>query len=477
MKDTSTLPPAVQQRGSAQPIRAGNKARFLAQNKKSLTGNTTRSTPSSPGPGGVNSPSLAPTSIPMSQQLAEKAKTIRKPIVHQLALGPATETQLFSLKDSDVLDQDFRLAIEKVAEFDVGKWKLKQKSFKDLDIFSYKRYSSEERQTAIDNAVRAYDKMRLNASEPEWERLLPPEERGTGKTLSKLQAKIATGAIKPPKINVQRAEDSGRDTPSKNDTDKDSNPKGKQTSSSKGGEAMARSNSQPPAPRSKKVVEKEAQAKRLLAKPSKKPAARATEKKQVPKDSGKVKSSQFVSDSDEEDDYPNPAASTPAVKQSPQSKPITKSTIKRSRDETDDTITVQAAKKHKGTSPQKSSPLASSPPANASDISDSSLSSLDSSRKRSADLSSDAAPEAKRHQKSSSISTTSSIASGNMSPSRREMIIQKSKTFKAYYQRYAKLHQELSANSKRDAEQMEELLDMQERLTDMKREILKAAEM
>jgi RNA polymerase II elongation factor ELL len=481
VKDTSTLPPAVQKKGSAQPIKTGKKAKLLAGNNRTLTPNSTRSMPSSPGLSGFDSPSLAPTSIPMSQQIAEKAKTIRKPIVHQLALGPASETELFKFhNDSTVSDQDFRIAIDKVADLENdGRWKLKQKAFKELDVFSYKGYSSQERQTAIDNAIRAYDKLRLNASEPEWDRLLPHNERGTGKILSKLQAKIASGAAKPPKISFQHADESGRDTPIKNskgsDKDKDDH-----------------FNTQPPAAKPKKVTDREAQAKRLLGKGGKKAAPKSTEKKPAERtatESSRIKSSKFVSDSDEEDDYvitpiaapekpikSAPGHSTTAPTKSAKPLPVpSKPATKRVREEPDD-LTHAATKKHKGTSPHKSSPLASSPPTNAADISDSSsLSSVNDFHKRSADSFSDAAPEAKRHQKSSSISTTSSDSSGKWSPATQDVLIEKAKKFKVYYQKYAKLHKELSANPNRDAVAMEQLLEMHHRLANLKQEIVAAS--
>jgi RNA polymerase II elongation factor ELL len=507
VKNTAALPPAIQQRGSAKP---SNKNRFLAQNKGSLGNNTTRSMPTSPALTGVNSPSLAPTSAPLSQQQADKTRAIRRPIIHKLAIGPATEEVIRRYKQDGTTNAEFKIALEKVADFDSSKWTLKQRSFKELDVFSYEEYTLEERQTAIDNAVRVYDKLRLGASEPEWERLLPEEERGTGKTLSKLQAKIATGAIKPakaPKIKLSGADESGRDTGVEDNDEGDLF--GEKVSATPQSAEMTRSHSNPPITKPKKVSEKEAQAKRLLAKSGKaqtgrvtKSAAVKSEKKTQEKG---FKSSKFVNDSDEEDDYlvnnPSPPAptttttttTTTTAKTIVVRKPLPKSVSKPARDESDAKPAPTNSKpKGNNTSPVKSSPLANTPPTNASDIEDSSSSSVPTTLKRKADSQSSSTssslPLAKRHQKSgssSSSSDNSSITSSNGigSGSRRSIgkdwaertkIHQLTQKYNAYYPKYRQLYREMeSEDGPRDPEKMADLFEMQQRLQNWKREILK----
>lgn len=182
-----------------------NKSKFMSQN---------RSMPASPALSGVGSPSLGPTSVPLSQQQAEKAKATRKPVIHLLAVGPMTEAALIE-QITDESSYDIKQALQKVGDFNEGikKWELGKKYYKELDVWTFDYDTQEDRQTAIDNAIKSYDRMRLAISEPEWDRLLPKKERGTGKILSKLQKDIAEGLARGPKINVQKAEDSGRDTP------------------------------------------------------------------------------------------------------------------------------------------------------------------------------------------------------------------------------------------------------------------------
>lgn len=453
--------------------------------------------PTSPALTGISSPALVPTSVPLSQQQAERAKAIRGPIIHRLALNPATEDVISKFKIRDATEQEFKQALEKVAEVVDGKWKLKQKSFRELDVFAYKRYTPEERQIAIENAIHIYDKLRLSNSEPEWDRLLPMEERGTGKCLSKLQAKIAVGAIQPAaktsKAKMQEAEDSGRDTAIEDDGD-DLFGEKTHAAATKGAN-MARSHSNPPATKRKKTSEKELQAKRLLTKgkPAKSTSAKSSDKKSAEKDSTKIKSSKFVHESDEEDDSPLLPSTATVPARSTQSKTKgssvsqTKSITKAARDDTDGVDSKQnLVKKHKvnNTSPQKSSPLASTP-TNASDIDDSSSSSLKNNLKRKATDSSSDVPISKRHQKSSSNSTTSSIAGsmgvvngdsqGDTHWNEMRHNISETRKFNLFYNSYLELYQELSATQHRDVEKMADLRDMHERLVGMKANILSAA--
>jgi RNA polymerase II elongation factor ELL len=483
IKDGAGLP-APGRRGPAKP---SNKSKFLSQNR--LGSDTTKSMPSSPALSGVGSPSLGPTSVPLSQQQAEQAKAVRKPIIHLLAVKPMTQDEL-RWRTPDDAQKHLMAALQKVGDLDeaTSEWQLRKNFYKELDVWSYDYTPVEDRQRAIDNAVKQFDKMRLGVNEPEWDKLLPKSERGTGKCLSKVQAQIAAGPVaRAPKINVQKAEDSGRDTPNGEDdvfTDK-------KVSKIKG-EGMARSVSQPPATKAKKVSEKDSQAKRLLSKNPVKAAAKPAPAKKVPqpKAGSKVLSSEFVNDSDEEDDYPI------------QTKPAPKPTMKRSRDDDLDTSDSSvplskkvkkdpqpahrvsdasqssrtttsshyssSSSKVKGNSPQKSSPLASSPPTNASDMESTSGERTASSESpvHHHSTKSSRSPIHKRHQKSSSVSSSGS--SRTLKPEVTDL----ARRFKMYYPKYKALHQELqSMGENRDKQKEKDLLEMHARLAQMKKDI------
>jgi RNA polymerase II elongation factor ELL len=445
--------------------------------------------PSSPALSGVGSPSLGPTSVPLSQQQAEQKKAARKPVIHLLAFKPMKEEAL-QASIPNASNNDIKQALLKVADQIEGNWVLRKPYWKELDIWSYKYESAEDRQRAIDNAVKQYDRMRLGISEPEWDRLLPKSERGTGKCLSKLQAQIAQGPVaRAPKINVQGAEDSGRDSPAGKDDDEDVFGD-KHLSKVKGGENMARSVSQPPTTKSKKVSEKEAQAKRLLSKnkPALKPAPARKEK---PKPTGKFLSSQFVSDSDEEDDYLVPAKpAAQSVKRSREddgetsdsSIPLSKKVKKDSHhhrvsessqnSHTTNTSTYSSSSsKTKVHSPQKSSPLASSPPTNASEFENSSGGRTSSSASPAhSTIKISRSPIHKRHQKSSSVTSSSSSSSQR---SLKPEVMDTARKYRSYYPKYLALHKEVEAlGGRRNTEKEKTLLDMHERLAKMKKDIL-----
>ncbi|KFY52179.1 hypothetical protein V496_08639 [Pseudogymnoascus sp. VKM F-4515 (FW-2607)] len=522
VKDSSALPPPVQKRGSAAPLKSGSSNSFAS--KRALGKSNMRSSlPTSPALGAISSPSLGSTSIPASQQQAEKTKAIRGPIIHRLALGPATMAELEKLRTPAATEAEYKHAIEKVADKDGDKWALTRKFFRELDVWKHDYESDSQRQTAIENAIHVYDRLRLNPSEPEWQMLLPAAERGKGKCLSRIQAKIAVGgnfAAKP----KPKSEDSSRESAGE-DGDKPTKP-----AKSAG---MARTTSQNSATKSKAAKEREAQDKRLSGKTSAKPAPK---KAPPPKKQAKTtfKSSQFVSDSEEEeDDYMN--ASSTSNKGSPTKKaPLDKQNgVKSNKRKSDAVDTIEAttgtAKKAKkapstsssglssvssskhhvsdsgqsthdvktiqrsinnsrakmNTSPQKSSPLASSPPTNASDMEDldqstsisPSSSSTDSIKRRAVDSEFDDHPKKKRPTAGGRVTDAEmkSIYNRNQFRHVPTHCIDASAKFQTVYDRYLKLYQELQADPSRLLNEHRKLMDLHDRVARMKREIIESA--
>lgn len=180
-----------------------------------------------------------------------------------------------------------------MADYDpeTDRYTLLTKYYRELDVFEY-RYNPVDRKHIIEKAIVAYDKLRLHPTEPEWDRLLPKSERGQGIVLSKLDQKIKDCSLQRagPKITV--------DKPNGSDAFSDK-------PSPQGGESMARSVSQPITTKPRKPSEKEQQSRRLLANPGKstpsKTSARPKDKRTGEKDAGRVKSAEFVMDSDDDD--------------------------------------------------------------------------------------------------------------------------------------------------------------------------------
>ena len=550
--------------------------------------NSSRSHPGSPAFAPLASPSLAPTSTSAQDRLKQQ----RFPIIHELAVRDLSFDELLKKYDGGT-DDEFSTALNKVADFEEGsqKWALKRAYWKELDVQEYDYDSPEDRQKAIDNAVRQYDRMRIGVLDPLWQKLLPKVERNKGTCLSKVQAAIANkGSI--PKINVSKTDASsvsGADS-EKDDSTSSGAKKGK------GGEAMSRSGSQT---LKKKPSASEAQAKRILSN-SKKPAAataKASPKVSPTKAAGAakatpgakmVKSKEFISDSDSDDDEvplssslskpksvtapaPKPAErviekprvtervrepqaqkakSTLAARPAPKEKdtiraqaPATKSVkapAKRPREPEEDdssssgaplltkriksgakaqaapvsSIKQRAASdasqnsratssgnslaKSKNTSPVKSSPLASSPPTNASELEHDRLATArDNARGRDRDRDFDRDRDTIVSRAGSSTSSSveggfgSSSGSGtgkkrpadDSSPEGKvkrqrlsDEVLNKANKFKQFYSRYEALHREIKALEDPSAERVAHLVEMHARLLEMKTEIYKEAE-
>ncbi|KAF2964085.1 hypothetical protein GQX73_g9490 [Xylaria multiplex] len=280
-----------------------------------LSATTTRSLPPSPALKGIPSPNPA---FSASQQVLEKNKGQRSVLVHELAARDQSFEHLENVWTG--ADADLKPTVEKVADFikSTEKWSLKKIYWKELDVWNYEYENPADRQSAIDNAIKVYDKARVMLSDAVWERLLPQEDRGKNIVLSKLQASIAAKQSTASKMPAQKAEDGN-----KSDID----------SSKAKGEAMSRSTSAPTASKPKKISE---QTKRLLSNnPKKTEPKKPAPKKPVSKvkaaeEKGKrVLSEEFVYDTDtseEEAPLSQSTAAAPKSKQPPKAteKPIEK---------------------------------------------------------------------------------------------------------------------------------------------------------
>lgn len=432
----------------------------------------------------------------------ERKKEQRFALVHELAVKDRTTEYLKGKWPGK--DEDFRPTLEKMADqTDSKTWAMKKSCWKELDVWKYKYESQDERQTAIDNAIRQYDKQRLSSSEVEWQRLLPKEERGKGKCLSRLQANLAKGPQSAPKIKVQKADDSSG---SKDDGDSFDGERPK----AKGAESMSRSNSNPMS-KPKKPTAQEAQAKRLLSKPKPAPKTSPTKGKgATTKNGGRILSAAIIENSDSSGDEappliatkpkPAPAKATAKAKAKDTvvvntrptvAEPVKKQQpVKRAREDSDSSSSSGTplskrikprqpipapssrqrevikpnqqqqsssyrSKNNNNTSPTKSSPLASSPPTNASDLDEDSP---------------PLPPPKKRKMETSDRPMAVKRRAVEVVP---ENVMSKAHKFKTFYQKYEALHYEIAALDNPPHEKLADLLDMRGRLENMKREIYK----
>ncbi|KAI9682234.1 MAG: hypothetical protein M1817_000288 [Caeruleum heppii] len=310
--DGSKLPPAVsKKRYAAKPSKL---SRSGYGNRGDASGSP--ATSGSQPPSGVTSP--APTSQPLPEdEKTARSKAIRVPLIHLLAIGPITEKNL--LKKLRCPKEDFATLLHKLGKQTSpgSEWQLDNRGFKELDAWSFPYPTQDDRQRAINNAVSAYDRLRLSREDRLWQLLLPKGERGKGKVLSKLQlhqGPIGRSAAVTPSIKVEGARDSPTTGPKielPRDVSDSSDGSRKPTASDFDfdSDATAQSSSQSQAKKNK-VSDREALSKRLLSKNPKKstkPIKEARKQKPTGKANAErnvsIKSAEFVEDSDEEANF------------------------------------------------------------------------------------------------------------------------------------------------------------------------------
>jgi RNA polymerase II elongation factor ELL len=394
-----------------------------------------RSISGSPSLGAIRSPAslpaLTPTSVPPSHNKRKiRLEALKTPFIHLLAVRPVSVKYLAQTTRSsqeDCLELAKKYGIEN--RIDPSKFNLKDKSYKDLDIWNFPYPSESDRTSAIENAISAFDRQRVSTSDKLWQMLNSKEERVKGICKSRLKLQTAPP---PPPIKVHASEEASKEGYlTGNETDRTN---GRLTPN-----AMATDTSSKPA--AKKTAPTKAKNATLTGRVTKK-----AEKKPPPKPTGKFKSAEFVHDSDEDTDIPDapslpsppPAAKKPAapssteikkpteakkapakpVADSKPAKPISKPssaaqspTVKpqitlKPQPRTIKTIpannangtgskTLPGSRATKPTSPIKPSPLASSPPTNASDIDNSSQNSGQTSSSSSSPLMAQMAKQSK----------------------------------------------------------------------------------
>ena len=89
-------------------------------------------------------------------------------------------------KKTHIPKGDLASILQKVGKQSEGKWQLTDRAYKELDVWNFGYPTQEDRKAAADNAIKAFDRMRLGKDEAIWQMLLPKEERDKGRVLSRL---------------------------------------------------------------------------------------------------------------------------------------------------------------------------------------------------------------------------------------------------------------------------------------------------
>lgn len=144
-----------------------------------------QSRPGSPSLSAAATPKLgpAPTSMPASESEA-KMQAMKTPVIHLLAMGPTTRDDI--MRSTHIPKDDLEVILQRIGKNVEGKWQMSDRAYKDLEVWKFGYPTQKDRQAAIDNAVRAYDRLRLGKEDRLWQMLLPKKDRGKGIVLSKL---------------------------------------------------------------------------------------------------------------------------------------------------------------------------------------------------------------------------------------------------------------------------------------------------
>lgn len=135
----------------------------------------------------------APTSAGLDSNMP-MAIAGKKVLIHLLAVKPQTYETCRKL-----LHFNCRDILEKVGKKnEAGEWALIDRAYKELDVWKFNYQKDEEREAAVQGAIRAYDRLRLSKEDKLWQMLLPEEERGKGVVLSRLNIKNVADAVVTP---------------------------------------------------------------------------------------------------------------------------------------------------------------------------------------------------------------------------------------------------------------------------------------
>ncbi|KAJ5055651.1 hypothetical protein J3E72DRAFT_228043 [Bipolaris maydis] len=115
---------------------------------------------------------------------------LRVPVIHLLAREPATEASLAATCRTSLASiRDVLPKVAKRSTAEPDKWQLTDKSFREVNPYKFPYQSSEERQQAIDGAIKSFDRQRLSKDDKLWQILLPQDQRGQGICLSRSTVK------------------------------------------------------------------------------------------------------------------------------------------------------------------------------------------------------------------------------------------------------------------------------------------------
>lgn len=510
-----------------------SQVRPLQSRKDQLLGSGL-SRPSSPFLG-----SPAPTSNPTLSGSSSKDKirfeAMKVPVIHLLASRPMSPAAVANKVRAS--HEDCSRLLDKVAHDSTsnpGKKELKDKLYRELDVWKFPYQKDEDREAAIERSIHALDRSRVEKTDNLWQLLLKPEERGKGKVLSRLNFDRPAPAPKPATIGTKKGDSDGDKEPTKKKSEKkgqlqEPRPVSRATSPAapKKREPPSKSSASNGKFKSAERVEDSDDDASMIEVSAKRPVKR----KEVPS-IAPTNRDRTSSPADKKTLHKASVSSSSSASDNSDSSQPQRSLKPPSHDGAPSTRTKHSPRPRHGSSPQKPSPLGSSPPANSTDFDSSSSTTTKGTSQSSAPSSppsdsemagtsrnqkyspivrekaqeasqsrpagkrkqdTDDAPPAKRQQVSASnsklshavtkpmdqptlkrkVSASEPVSSPEKPAHGREDVIDKAKRFQLYYKKYKTLHDKISGKPEkdRDGKEMESLWEMHKRLRGLKTEI------
>lgn len=126
------------------------------------------------------------TALPPDNTVASRMFLLKRTLIHELAVEPRDEK--YVQRRSHGISPDYIPTLTSIANYDENQmvWYLRSSYWRQLDVWNYPYPSDNDRQKAIDNCIREYDAKVIPTSDPVWDRLLPMDQRGKGKVMSRM---------------------------------------------------------------------------------------------------------------------------------------------------------------------------------------------------------------------------------------------------------------------------------------------------
>ncbi|QDS70954.1 hypothetical protein FKW77_007095 [Venturia effusa] len=405
----------------------------------------------------------------------------RKVLIHLLAAKPQTyETcrKLLHFNCRDLLDK-----VGKKNE--AGEWTLIDRAYKELDVWNFNYPKEDEREAAVQAAIRAYDRLRLSKEDKLWQMLLPQEERGKGVVLSRLNIKNVADAAGTNPASKATSYNKKTGLPKKTaerkkPVDKDA----AKVKKAKDNEAETAKTATAPKPR----MTKDAAAKERLAAKRKERASKDDERRPAPK---KAKPSTAAKSLLNKPKNPSPLSASPPVNASdfehshPVHKALSAVTSPKKAEKRKATDMVGGGSSQRATQQtngvtnnnNKRRHLDSSSNSSSSPSSSQTQFSHNTATKQSNGLLTNGCqhPQQTKHEHSSHRSPETSDSSQERSPPMKlswKQSLDLAKRFKTYYDKYKLLHEELTSSDLPPSEKKRmELISMRDTLERMKRQV------